>query len=278
MSCLPPPLPSKPCRGLVWSLPEVRGEGVPFLCSIRHHLHLVAGCWLRWTQPCCWVHTLHGATTANTARCLLQLCLPLSVCHTSPAAFSCPDEWGDIWSSEISSLSASCRHQCEFVAVTSPVGCKVRQEDITAANLQKIIRSSAQLTAACFLAPIWDDFIIFLTCSGFTGLIIRVLPSSFFPACTFQLSSPTQPLCPPHTVCTADFLQHFYRLPEGKWPSSVSSSMSCLSSAFPLCIRSQRAELQPSQACGSSSMEPAVTDLQQEWQNKIIPVLLLLLF
>lgn len=186
MSCLPPPLPSKPCRGLVWSLPEVRGEGVPFLCSIRHHLHLVAGCWLRWTQPCCWVHTLHGATTANTARCLLQLCLPLSVCHTSPAAFSCPDEWGDIWSSEISSLSASCRHQCEFVAVTSPVGCKVRQEDITAANLQKIIRSSAQLTAACFLAPIWDDFIIFLTCSGFTGLIIRVLPSSFFSCVHFS--------------------------------------------------------------------------------------------
>lgn len=39
-------------------------------------------------------------------------------------------------------------------------------------------------------------------------------------------------------ACTADFLQHFYRLPEGKWPSSVSSTMSSLSSAFPPCIRS----------------------------------------
>lgn len=35
------------------------------------------------------------------------------------------------------------------------------------------------------------------------------------------------------SVYTADFLSHFYKLPEVKWPGYTSSSESCLSSVFP---------------------------------------------
>lgn len=65
----PPRKPSRELCNHPHPPPKVRGEGVPFLCSIRHHLRSAAGCWLRWTWPCSQPHALHRAKTADAARC-----------------------------------------------------------------------------------------------------------------------------------------------------------------------------------------------------------------
>lgn len=126
---------------------------------------------------------------------------------------------------------------------------KDRQEDV-AAKLHKIIHTSALLkvpavwpksenTSALFNMKM-PYALHYQGSSFFSYLYVCVHISLVLSHSCFSLHLTS--------VYTADFLSHLYKLPEVKWPGSLSSSESCLSHVFPPFLQQSWASTLPS-AC-----------------------------
>ena len=166
---------SEPCRGLCphrpRPSPEVRGEGVTFLRSVRHGLRSAAGCqpWRTW--PCSNTARVTRPPPSSSSRCSqmspLAILAPSAGARatlTNTAHLPQPLRRSPIFRHFLSNLGPlpsflqtpvriCCRHLprvCDQ-QYSETWRCEVGQEDTAAAKLQKEIHNSALLAGACFL-------------------------------------------------------------------------------------------------------------------------------